>query len=435
MSVEEREFVWANFARSTLAEGVSADATELRIRALDASLFPSPDYDEVFSVVLWSEDLESFEVVYCIGRVGDLLTVERGKEGTTPRAFAAGALVVHQATAGFFEQVFANPIPQIASLSPSAVLEGGGPFTLTITGTGFVHDSVVRWNGEDRETTFVNATTLQITVDAEDVESTGLAAITVFNPPLGGGESEPAMLPIMTLEAFTTSGTFNVPPGVTFVDVLVVAGGGAGGSTTFGGGGGGGGVVFVQNYAVTPGASIPVVVGLGGSDDNGGDSSFGDIVAIGGGQGGTTGDAISGGSGGGGGTDTISAGAGAAGTLGQGHEGGNALAGGVPGSGGGGGGGAGGPGENGKSGAGGNGGIGVDMSPYFGVDYGDDGWFGGGGGGGLGQSLGGKGGGGSGGIGNDPENRGMPNTGGGGGGGLVFNVGGSGIVLVRYVLP
>src|SRR5690606_29079536 len=132
MSVEERKFVWANFARSTLAEGVSADATELRIRALDASLFPSPDYDEVFSVVLWSEDLESFEVVYCTGRVGDLLTVERGKEGTTPRAFAAGALVVHQATAGFFEQVTANPIPQIASLSPSAVLEGGGPFTLTI---------------------------------------------------------------------------------------------------------------------------------------------------------------------------------------------------------------------------------------------------------------------------------------------------------------
>lgn len=105
MSVEERKFVWANFARSTLAEGVSADATELRIRALDASLFPSPDYDEVFSVVLWSEDLESFEVVYCTGRAGDLLTVERGKEGTTPRAFAAGALVVHQVTAGFFAAV------------------------------------------------------------------------------------------------------------------------------------------------------------------------------------------------------------------------------------------------------------------------------------------------------------------------------------------
>ena len=105
MSVEERKFVWANFARSTLAEGVSADATELRIRALDASLFPSPGHDEVFSVVLWSEDLESFEVVYCTGRAGDLLTVERGKEGTTPRAFAAGALVVHQVTAGFFAAV------------------------------------------------------------------------------------------------------------------------------------------------------------------------------------------------------------------------------------------------------------------------------------------------------------------------------------------
>lgn len=116
MAVEERKFLWSNFARSTLAEKVSSSTTTLRVQPEAAALFPSPGDDEIFSLALWDADLEHYEVVYCTKRAGAELTVERGKEATTARAFAAGALVVHQATAGFFEQL-ATPEPPTITIT------------------------------------------------------------------------------------------------------------------------------------------------------------------------------------------------------------------------------------------------------------------------------------------------------------------------------
>ena len=72
--------------------------------------------------------------------------------------------------------------------------------------------------------------------------------------------------------SFTSSGTFAVPTGVTAADVLVVAGGGGGalGATGPGGGGGGGGaggLIFMPSYPVTPGGTIAVTVGCGGTNN------------------------------------------------------------------------------------------------------------------------------------------------------------------------
>jgi hypothetical protein len=70
-------------------------------------------------------------------------------------------------------------------------------------------------------------------------------------------------------ESFTTSGTFSVPSGITSADVLVVAGGGGGGghggNGYKGGGAGAGGLIFMPEYPVTPGGTITVTVGDGGS--------------------------------------------------------------------------------------------------------------------------------------------------------------------------
>jgi hypothetical protein len=67
----------------------------------------------------------------------------------------------------------------------------------------------------------------------------------------------------------TGAGTFVVPAGVTNITVTVRgAGGGGGGNSTNSdgaGGGGGGGVARVSNYVVTPGSSISLFVGTGGS--------------------------------------------------------------------------------------------------------------------------------------------------------------------------
>ncbi len=61
---------------------------------------------------------------------------------------------------------------------------------LTVVGDGFVPGSVVRWNGTDLPTTSngsINGLIAQ--VPASDIAVAGTAAVTVFNPPPGGGTS------------------------------------------------------------------------------------------------------------------------------------------------------------------------------------------------------------------------------------------------------
>jgi len=94
------------------------------------------------------------------------------------------------------------------------------------------------------------------------------------------------------------SGTWTVPDGVTAVEVQILAGGGGAGNF---GGGGGGEIILVDAYtaggpsgAVTPGQSIAISIGAGGTGGNhltaptnGADSTFGTLTAKGGGAGGS----------------------------------------------------------------------------------------------------------------------------------------------------
>ncbi|RPI32890.1 MAG: hypothetical protein EHM70_07720 [Chloroflexota bacterium] len=82
-----------------------------------------------------------------------------------------------------------NPVPGLAGLNPSSAKVGGAGFTLTASGSNFVSGAVLRWNGADLPTTYVNATTLTAQVPAEKITSAGSANVTVFNPTPGGGES------------------------------------------------------------------------------------------------------------------------------------------------------------------------------------------------------------------------------------------------------
>jgi hypothetical protein len=66
---------------------------------------------------------------------------------------------------------------------------GDPAFTLTVTGSRFISDSAVRWNGLARATVFVNDGTLTATILASDLLSAGISTVTVFNPAPGGGVS------------------------------------------------------------------------------------------------------------------------------------------------------------------------------------------------------------------------------------------------------
>ena len=108
-----------------------------------------------------------------------------------------------------------NPVPAVTSLSPAQVTGGGPAFTLIVNGTGFVSSSVVKWNGSDRPTTFVNSSQLQATIGAADIATTGTASVKVFSPAPGGGTSNSrdvtiGVAPTITVSTTTTATGANV---------------------------------------------------------------------------------------------------------------------------------------------------------------------------------------------------------------------------------
>ncbi len=82
-----------------------------------------------------------------------------------------------------------NPAPTVFRLLPFGVVQGSGPFTLSVVGANFVRGTVVNWNGQARPTTVVNANLLTINVSASDVATRGTAGVSVFTPAPGGGTS------------------------------------------------------------------------------------------------------------------------------------------------------------------------------------------------------------------------------------------------------
>ncbi|MDD4083880.1 MAG: LamG domain-containing protein, partial [Sphaerochaetaceae bacterium] len=238
-----------------------------------------------------------------------------------------------------------------------------------------------------------------------------------------------------TVVTFNSSGTFTIDDDIT-AEVLVVAGGGGGGRA---GGGGAGGLIHETSYYILSGESYNVIVGAGGASfTNGENSVFDSLVAIGGGGGGKSGsenygpsNGLSGGSGGGGGMNSYVGQTlyGGSRTLNQGNVGGNTPGDSCSPSGGGGG-----AGTSGSSPY--DGGDGLEYSQFASVGGFPAGWFAGGGGGGSWCASYGAGGLGGGGTGNnvDAGTNGVAYTGGGGGGGKTAgSIGGSGIVIIKFL--
>src|SRR2546426_2735583 len=77
--------------------------------------------------------------------------------------------------------------PAIAQLAPDNVNHGNADFTLTVNGSHFASDAVVKWNGTARTTSFVSAGQVTAAIAAADVATAGSAAVTVTNPGTPGG--------------------------------------------------------------------------------------------------------------------------------------------------------------------------------------------------------------------------------------------------------
>lgn len=109
---------------------------------------------------------------------------------------------------GRFTIIAQNPAPTLTSLTPNFVPTGNQPTTVTVNGTGFAFNSVVRVGGQDRTTTFVNGTQLTVELTAADLAATATKQITVFTPTPGGGVTAPATLTIGALAVSLSAASF-----------------------------------------------------------------------------------------------------------------------------------------------------------------------------------------------------------------------------------
>jgi hypothetical protein len=79
------------------------------------------------------------------------------------------------------EQVRLSPLT-LAALSPASASVFGPTFTLTLTGTNFMPNATVYWNGTPLTTTYVSNTQLTAWVPSDQLDTVGNRAVYVRNP-------------------------------------------------------------------------------------------------------------------------------------------------------------------------------------------------------------------------------------------------------------
>lgn len=137
-----------------------------------------------------------------------------------------------------------NPVPAIASISPTDIAAGAPAFTLSVYGSGFVSGAtVIEWNGAPRTTQFVSSSQVTASISSADVATAGMVAVAAFNPAPGGGTSAPVSFTIVNAPAISSlspsTAGLDVPPpvvkimGSSFVSGATASFNGAARPTTF----------------------------------------------------------------------------------------------------------------------------------------------------------------------------------------------------------
>ncbi|HMD14746.1 MAG TPA: hypothetical protein VKI62_08990, partial [Bacteroidota bacterium] len=178
-----------------------------------------------FSIKITARDLHTNTVTGFTGTVDISSTgILSSGSGTTPN-FSGGILSTQPVTileGGTFtitatqtgggpagtsnSFVVNNTVPTISNIFPTTKTAGEPGFTLTVNGTNFISSSIVRVNGSNRSTTFINNTQLTALILSSDISTAGTPAITVSSPAPGGGISNAQTLtvgnPIVNIKVF-----------------------------------------------------------------------------------------------------------------------------------------------------------------------------------------------------------------------------------------
>ncbi|MGZ0586901.1 pyocin knob domain-containing protein, partial [Citrobacter freundii] len=116
----------ANNAQTVLAAGISSTATSLTVNAGTGTLFPSPVAGTSFFklTIIDAATGSLTEIIHVTARNGDVFTIQRGQEGTVPRAWSANDIAANMMTAGTLSYILGNFQPLDPTLTALATLVG-----------------------------------------------------------------------------------------------------------------------------------------------------------------------------------------------------------------------------------------------------------------------------------------------------------------------
>jgi len=159
----------------------------------------------------------------------------------------------------------ASGVPVVTSMNPSTALAGAPGLLLNLNGQNFVSQSTVFVNNSNRNTTFLNSTALQVSLDSSDLLTPGPVSIRVVNPPPGGGGSTPVSLNVLTAVPVVSA----VSPASVLVGAATTA------NLTITGTG------FLNQYSYITVNDQPVTTTFGGTTAVGASLTAGDLVSAG----------------------------------------------------------------------------------------------------------------------------------------------------------
>ncbi|MGS6264489.1 hypothetical protein ACVGWD_01305, partial [Enterobacter asburiae] len=133
----------ANNAQSVLAAGISASATSLTLNTGTGALFPSPVSGTSFFklTLIDAATGQLSEIVHVTAKSGDVLTIVRGQEGTTARAWSANDIAANMLTAGTIMLLAQLESPSFTG-TPTGPTAGAGTNTTQLATTAFVRAAI-----------------------------------------------------------------------------------------------------------------------------------------------------------------------------------------------------------------------------------------------------------------------------------------------------
>lgn len=229
-----------NNAYSTLLAGVNSTATSMSLAVGEGARFPSASVssgDYFYATIL--DTSNNFEIVKVTARSSDTLTVIRGQDGTTARAFSLGDRVELRVTAALL-----GDLP-IRTLGTADIMDG------SITSVKLAASGVSAGNfgGVGRG--------LSITVNSKGQ----LTAVSNIN-----GIVQRDQFDFTSLNAVQNWSKPSTAGSLVRVQLWGAGGGGARSTSGAGGGGGGGGGYIEQWYSINDlPSSASIVIGKGGA--------------------------------------------------------------------------------------------------------------------------------------------------------------------------